>query len=158
MIVEELSDFKFYVSLGYVVMISSIITILAMQIYKAILKKRKLLTDDMNPDKKDNMLSKAGRISALLVYSAVYLVNEMLIKNEIMIDEALIIGLISGGTTTLVVAKGLYTSLRQKQKKKSIYEKLDDAEKQLKAKEENFIKQNRIILTRGVKTNGTNIT
>lgn len=144
---EALKDFKFYLSLGYVVIISSILTIILMQFYKFILTKKKIITEEINPDKKDLILSKSGRFISLIVYSLVYIINEIILKNEIVLNESLIIGLLSGGAATLIVAKGLYTSLHQQQKRKNIFEKLSKAEEQLKMlRDEALQKQNKIIL------------
>lgn len=144
---EALKDFKFYLSLGYVVIISSILTIILMQFYKFILTKKKIITEKINPDKKDLILSKSGRFISLIVYSLVYIINEIILKNEIVLNESLIIGLLSGGAATLIVAKGLYTSLHQQQKRKNIFEKLSKAEEQLKRlQDEALQKQNKIIL------------
>ena len=146
---EDLQDFKFYLSLGFVIVVSSILTILLMEIIKLILKKKKIIGDDTDADKKDELLSKIGRFVALFIYALVYLINELLAKNTIALNESLAIGLLSGGAVTLTVAKGLYTSFRQKQKKKKVYDKLKAAEQQLAELQEKAINtQTKIILKR----------
>lgn len=129
---EGIKNTEFFVALGYVTIISSILTIIIMQIYKMILKKKKVLTQDIDPNKKDAILAKAGRIIALILYTMIYLGNEYYLKHVIVIDGALLTGIISGSAATLTLAKGLYTSIRQYQKKKTVFEKLDYAEEKIK--------------------------
>lgn len=138
--IEGLSDFRFYVSVGYVTIIASIITIILMEILKCILRKKAIITDEMDKDKKDDILAKAGRIVAIIIYSLIYVLNELYLKKSLIIDEVLLIGLISGGSATLTVAKGLYTTIRQYQKKKSVYEKLEYYEQTLATLENKLIK------------------
>lgn len=142
----ELKDFKFYISLGYVVLISSILTIIIMEIIKVILKKKNIITSDMNQDKKDDYLRKMGKVVSLITYLIVYLLNEYFLHHQITFDEGLIAGILSGGISTLTVAKGLYTSYRQYQKKNSLYEKLSIAEKTITALEKSILKEKKIVL------------
>lgn len=147
--IDELSNFQFYLSLGYITIISSILTIILVQIYKILLKKKKVITPEMDSNKKDNILSRAGRIIALILYSLIYLANEYYFKHSLVINETLVIGLLSGGAATLTVAKGLYTSIRQYQKKKSVFDKLALAEEKLTKLQEQIVqKQTKIILTK----------
>jgi len=149
MLLEEFKDYKFYVSVGYVVLIASILTIILMGIYKLILKKKKIIFEGMDADKKDSLLSKSGRIIALIIYSIVYIINELVLHNEIILNETLIVGLISGGAITLTVAKGLYTSLHQNQKKKKVFDKLFQAETELnKLQKEILSEKQKIIFTK----------
>ena len=146
---DDLQNFKFYLSLGFVIVLSSIFTIVFLEIIKLILKKRKVITEDIDTDKKDDMLSKIGRFVALIIYISVYFITELVTKNTIVLNEALVIGLLSGSVASLTVAKGLYTAFRQKQKKQKVYDKLSVAEKQLeKLQKDDLTKQAKIILTR----------
>lgn len=145
---KELKNFQFYLSLGYVVLISSIITIIFMEIIKIILKKKKVIVEEMDATKKDILLTKIGRFIALFVYCIVYLLNELILKNAIQFNETLMVGILSGGAMTLTVAKGLYTTFRQNQKKKKVFEKLSEAEEKLAKLQEACLQQNKIILTR----------
>ncbi len=146
---EELQDFKFYLSLSFVIVLSSILTIITVEIIKLILKKKKIITEETDADKKDQLLIKIGRFVALLIYTIVYLIKEFLLKHDLIFNEALFIGLLSGGAVTLTVAKGLYTSFRQSQKKKKVFDKLTEAESKLEAlQKEALEKQTKIILTR----------
>lgn len=146
---EDLHDFKFYLSLGFVIVLSSILTIVFMEIVKLVLKKRKVINEDLDADKKDDMLTKIGRFVALIVYVVVYFINELIAKNTVILNETLAVGLLSGGAVTLTVAKGLYTAFRQKQKKQKVYDKLTAAEKRLKDLQNDAIsKQTKIVLSR----------
>lgn len=105
--------------------------IIITELYKKILKKKKILTKGMDANKKDAILSKAGRIIALVIYSLIYLVNEFCLNKSISLDGTLLTGLLSGSLTTLTISKGMYTSIRQHFKKKSIFEELEEARKQV---------------------------
>lgn len=145
--IEELTDYQFYISLGYVTLIASVVTIIMTQLYKMILKKKKILSKDMDPDKKDSILAVSGRVIALIIYSLIYLGNEFILKHTIVITEATVIGLLSGGAATLTLAKGIYTAIRQHQKKKNVFEKLQVAEQQLQDIHAEAIIKQKIILS-----------
>lgn len=126
---KEMKDFKFYLALGLVTLISSILTMIITQIIKMILKKKKIIYDEMEESKKDLILSRIGRVVALIVYSSLYIVKELYLKNTIIFDGSLVAGLLTGATGTLIMAKGIYTILHQWSKKNTVFERLEYAEK-----------------------------
>ncbi len=131
-----LTNYEFFVQLGYVTIISSILTMLITWIIKMILKKRKVIKEGMDPTEKDQILSKVGRIVALIIYTALYLGNEFYLKHTITLDGTLLTGLFSGATLTLTLAKGFYTMIRQYQKKKNVFEKLKYCEETIQKLQE----------------------
>lgn len=141
-----LKDYKLYIKVSYVTIIASIITIIITQIIKQILKKKEVITEVKEASEKDEMLSRIGRIVALIVYTIMYIVNEIIINKEIEINKGLITGIISGSALTITIAKGIYTMLHQWSEKKSIYERLEYAEKvkETLQKELEEIKENKV--------------
>lgn len=141
-----LKDYKLYIKVSYVTIIASIITIIITQIIKQILKKKEVITEVKEASEKDEMLSRTGRIVALIVYTIMYIVNEIIINKEIEINKGLITGIISGSALTITIAKGIYTMLHQWSEKKSIYERLEYAEKvkETLQKELEQIKENKV--------------
>ena len=79
----------------------------------------------MFASQKDIILSRIGRIVSLIIYSSLYLFNEFYLKHNIVFDETLCIGLISGSALTLTLSKGIYTMLHQYSEKKTIFEKIE---------------------------------
>jgi hypothetical protein len=49
----------------------------------------------------------------------------LLLKGAILFDEALIVGLLSGGALTLTTAKGIYTAIRQKAKRDDLLKEIE---------------------------------
>lgn len=133
---EGLKNYEFFISLGYVTIIASILTMIVTQIIKVILKKRNKIYVGMDPTEKDVILSKVGRIVALIIYTGLYIGNEFYLKHAITFDGTLLTGLLSGATLTLTLAKGFYTMIRQYQKKQTVFEKLKYAEETIKKLEE----------------------
>lgn len=125
----EMKDYKFYLTLGLLTLISSILTMIITQIIKMILKKKKIIYEEMEESKKDLILSRLGRVVALIVYSSLYIIKEMYLKNTIIINGSLLAGLLTGATGTLIIAKGIYTILHQWSKKNTVFERLEYAEK-----------------------------
>lgn len=105
--------------------ISSILTLIITQIIKIILKKKNVINEEMFASKKDIILSRIGRIVSIIIYSSLYLFNEFYLKHNIVFDETLCIGLISGSALTLTLSKGIYTMLHQYSEKKTIFEKIE---------------------------------
>lgn len=121
--------FDFLFSLGYVTLGSSVMTMILTALTKSILKKAHVITTNMNASKKDIILSRTGRIIALIVYASFYVIDVLVIKkNTLVIDITLFASLISGSALTLCISKGFYTGLRQMSKKNSVFEKLEVAE------------------------------
>ena len=122
---QGIKNYEFFISLGYVTIISSILTLIVTQIIKIILKKKNVINEEMFASKKDIILSRVGRIISLIIYSSLYLFNEFYLKHNIVFDETLCIGLISGSALTLTLSKGIYTMLHQYSEKKTIFEKIE---------------------------------
>lgn len=122
---QGIKNYEFFISLGYVTIISSVLTLIITQIVKMILKKKNVINEEMFASKKDIILSRIGRIVSLIIYSSLYLFNEFYLKHNIVFDETLCIGLISGSALTLTLSKGIYTMLHQYSEKKTIFEKIE---------------------------------
>lgn len=157
---QGIKNYKFFISLGYVTIISSILTLIVTQIIKIILKKKNVINEEMFASKKDIILSRVGRIISLIIYSSLYLFNEFYLKHNIVFDETLCIGLISGSALTLTLSKGIYTMLHQYCEKKTLFERLEyvstiidkmsettDEDLTKEEKIEHFTKENKWILT-----------
>lgn len=119
------SKFQFFISLGYVTIISTFLTLIFTQIIKIILKEKGVFTNEI---KQDLLLSQIGRIIALITYVTLYLINEIVLKHSIIIDKSLFIGLLTGSSLTLTLAKGIYTFLHQHFARKDIFERLEKAD------------------------------
>lgn len=133
---DFMKNYEFFLSLGYVTILASVVTLVITQIIKAILKKRNVIFPEMEASHRDSILSAVGRIVALIAYTGFYIGNELYLKHAITFDEELITGLLSGGALTLTISKGFYTMLHQYRNKKTVYEKLRYAEKTLKKLQE----------------------
>ena len=128
---EDLYQIKFYVSLGYLVIISSFLTIVVMELIKLFMKKKNIIQSSIDPNKKDYMLSQIGRIVVFIIYVTLYLGNELFVNHHIVWDENLVIGIVTGILATITTTKGIYTALRQGQKRKEVYDKLQETQKQI---------------------------
>lgn len=157
---QGIKNYEFFISLGYVTIISSILTLIITQIIKMILKKKNVINEEMFASQKDIILSRIGRIISLIIYSSLYILNEYFLKHNIVFDGALIIGLLSGSALTLTLSKGIYTMLHQYCEKKTLFERLEyvstiidkmsettDEDLTKEEKIENFTKENKWILT-----------
>ena len=157
---QGIKNYEFFISLGYVTIISSVLTLIITQIIKMILKKKNVINEEMFASKKDIILSRVGRIISLIIYSSLYLFNEFYLKHNIVFDETLCIGLISGSALTLTLSKGIYTMLHQYCEKKTLFERLEyvstiidkmsettDEDLTKEEKIEHFTKENKWILT-----------
>ena len=157
---QGIKNYEFFISLGYVTIISSILTLIITQIIKVILKKKNVINEEMFASKKDIILSRIGRIISLIIYSSLYILNDYFLKHNIVFDGALIIGLLSGSALTLTLSKGIYTMLHQYCEKKTLFERLEyvsaiidkmsettDEDLTKEEKIENFTKENKWILT-----------
>lgn len=157
---QGIKNYEFFISLGYVTIISSILTLIITQIIKVILKKKNVINEEMFASQKDIILSRIGRIISLIIYSSLYILNEYFLKHNIVFDGALITGLFSGSALTLTLSKGIYTMLHQYCEKKTLFERLEyvstiidkmsettDEDLTKEEKIENFTKENKWILT-----------
>ena len=122
---QGIKNYEFFISLGYVTIISSVLTLIITQIIKMILKKKNVINEEMFASQKDIILSRIGRIISLIIYSSLYILNEYFLKHNIVFDGALITGLLSGSALTLTLSKGIYTMLHQYSEKKTIFEKIE---------------------------------
>ena len=157
---QGIKNYEFFISLGYVTIISSVLTLIITQIIKMILKKKNVINEEMFASQKDIILSRIGRIISLIIYSSLYILNEYFLKHNIVFDGALITGLLSGSALTLTLSKGIYTMLHQYCEKKTLFERLEyvstiidkmsettDEDLTKEEKIENFTKENKWILT-----------
>lgn len=157
---QGIKNYEFFISLGYVTIISSILTLIITQIIKVILKKKNVINEEMFASQKDIILSRIGRIISLIIYSSLYILNEYFLKHNIVFDGALITGLLSGSALTLTLSKGIYTMLHQYCEKKTLFERLEyvstiidkmsettDEDLTKEEKIEHFTKENKWILT-----------
>lgn len=116
-------------SLDYVIISSVILTLILTGLIKIILRGSKVINQNMDPTQKDILLSRVGRLIAVLTYISMYVVDTIYIKHLIVeINIELLLSIIRDSAVTLIVTKGLYTMIRQMQKKNSVYEKLEVAE------------------------------
>ncbi len=122
---KGMKDYKFYIVLGMITIIASILTMIITQIIKKILEKKRIIYEGMEKSKKDIILSRIGRIVALTIYTILYIAKEMYLKKEVELDGALITGLLVGATSTLLLAKSLYTILHQWVEKDNVFERLE---------------------------------
>ncbi len=128
-----LREVAFLLSLGYVTLFSSLITLVVVGIIKLFLKQIKVIKKGMNPTKKDILLSRIGRIVALITYASIYIIDVIYIRHsELVFDASLVTSLLSGSALTLCISKGIYTGIRQMQKKKDLIEKVEVAEETIK--------------------------
>ena len=157
---QGIKNYEFFISLGYVTIISSILTLIITQIIKVILKKKNVINEEMFASQKDIILSRIGRIISLIIYSSLYILNEYFLKHNIVFDGALITGLLSGSALPLTLSKGIYTMLHQYCEKKTLFERLEyvstiidkmsettDEDLTKEEKIEHFTKENKWILT-----------
>ena len=157
---QGIKNYEFFINLGYVTIISSVLTLIITQIIKIILKKKNVINEEMFASQKDIILSRIGRIISLIIYSSLYILNEYFLKHNIVFDGALITGLLSGSALTLTLSKGIYTMLHQYCEKKTLFERLEyvsaiidkmsettDEDLTKEEKIENFTKENKWILT-----------
>lgn len=122
---EGMKDFKFYIVVGMITIIASILTMIITQIIKKILEKKRIIYEGMEKSKKDIILSRIGRVVALIVYTLLYIAKEMYLKNKVELDGTLITGLLVGATSTLLLAKSIYTILHQWVEKDNVFERLE---------------------------------
>ena len=99
------------------------------QIIKMIFIKKKIICEEMEESKKDIFLSRIGRVTALIIYSGLYVIKELYLKNTIVFDVSFVTSLLTGATGTLVLAKGIYTMFHQWSKKNNVFERLEYIEK-----------------------------
>ena len=110
---------------------ASLLTILLTQIIKMILKKKKVINKEMQEVEKDELLTKVGRIVGLIIYLGVFILKNIILKEEFKVNEEMIFNFVQGLTMTLILAKGIYTMLHQYMNKKSVYEELRNTKKEL---------------------------
>ncbi len=137
----KIKDYKFFVNVGFVSLLAAILTMIITQVVKIILVKKGFIKSEIEATKKDLILSWIGRICALVTYSSIYICEALFLKHDLVFDEALIMGLLSGSAITLTIAKALYTVLHQYFKKNDVFERLEYAEKIMKTINECIFKR-----------------
>lgn len=135
-----IENYEFYIQVGYLTVLASVLTLVITQLIKMILKKKKVIYEGMEVSKKDMILQAVGRVTALIIYSCLYLANEFILKHVIVFDGALLTGLLTGAALTLLVAKAIYTVLHQWSKKRNVFERLEYV-KQVKNELENALNE-----------------
>ncbi len=125
--IEGLKEYGFYVQMGYVTLIASLMTLVVTELVKLIFKKKHIIYEGMEASKRDIILSRLGRVVALLMYGIFYIGNELYFKHQINVDGTLLTGLFAGATLTLTLSKGIYTMLHQWSQKKDVFERLEYA-------------------------------
>lgn len=125
---EGIRNYRFYIRLGIITILASILTMIITQIIKVILKKKKIIYDGMEESKRDILLCRIGRIVALIIYSGLYIAKEMYFHKTITLNGTVISGLLVGATGTLIIAKGIYTILHQWSTKNTVFERLEYVE------------------------------
>ena len=110
---NRLKEVEYLYQIGGIVVLSSLLTLVITEIIKRIIKKRWI---DKSEKKKDEILQTTGRCIALVVYTSLTVISELVVNHQIMIDGALLVSLLAGSTMTLNVAKGVYTWIHQKRK------------------------------------------
>lgn len=107
-------ELQWFFSLGYVIIISTILTMLLVKLFRVTILKKSLLNATDN--QKDQILGMTGTITSLVVYGLVYIGNEMIVQMTFFIkfDEVISpMTITSGAAVTWVAAKGLYTVLHK---------------------------------------------
>ena len=128
---EFVKESLYIINLGVEVIGASLLTILLTQIIKMILKKKKVINKEMQEVEKDELLTKVGRIVGLIIYLGVFILKNIILKEEFKVNEEMIFNFVQGLTMTLILAKGIYTMLHQYMNKKSVYEELRNTKKEL---------------------------
>lgn len=128
---EFVKESLYIINLGVEVIGASLLTILLTQIIKMILKKKKVINKEMQEVEKDELLTKVGRIVGLSIYLGVFILKNIILKEEFKVNEEMIFNFVQGLTMTLILAKGIYTMLHQYMNKKSVYEELRNTKKEL---------------------------
>lgn len=107
---QVLSEFEWFFSLGAVVIISTLLTMLLVEVIKKVALKKFLSTS--TDSQIDKVLGLIGTITSLIIYTIVYFASEMIIQGKFMIDfkgALSAVSIPSGAAVTWVSAKGLYT-------------------------------------------------
>lgn len=122
---------EWYLEITIEMIIAVIMTLIITQIIKKIYEKRRVITEETEESKKDELLKMTGRIVGVIAYVGVYLISEIVLTKVIKINEEMIKELVSGVVVCLTLTKGIYTMIHQYKKKENIYEKLKYAEEKI---------------------------
>ena len=110
---NELTVIQYFLSFGYVVVFAAILTYITMQIIKSIPgvdKKLRLSNGEYN----DKQLIFYSRVVACVAYFACYVIDYVLIKKQsIIFDEKLLADVIANALIVMILAKALYTIIKQ---------------------------------------------
>jgi len=111
----KIIEFVEWVSVFYVPFIAAILTLLTVQIIKAILYKKGILNDTISASSKDSKLGLISSIVSGIFFIVVFLLDLFFIrKTTIIINEDFWLRVTSGSAMTLTLAKSIYTQLHQK--------------------------------------------
>ena len=125
--IDEIKIENIISKVGINTLLTAVLTLIIMKIVKVILNKT-LKINNMDATRKDNILSRVGRLIVIITYISVYVINVIFIeKTNININIQEILFLIRGIIYSLIITKGIYTSIRQMEKKEDVYEKLEIA-------------------------------
>lgn len=156
--IDQIKSYEFLESVGLVTACASIITLIFTGIIKLILVRTNVINKNIDPVRKDIILSRIGRVIGLCSYIVFYVIDTVYLKKEaIIFDVKLITSLLSGGSLTLVTAKGLYTMIRQSEKKNDVYTKLEKAQYTIEGLNKKIIKYEAIGNNNHVKANNEEI-
>lgn len=142
-------QFHWFIQLGYVIVISTILAMLLVNLWKVTFLKKFLTT--ASPTDKDKVLGSTGTVTSLVVYAIVYVVNEMVLQRTflIVVDwHTAAVAIPSGAAIVWVAAKGLYTVLHKfiqrckdgkltKKEKDDTITEINEVEKAVKAEQAN---------------------
>jgi len=131
-LIEFYNQFSWFVSLGYVTIIATFLTMGLVELLKATALKKCLKDADAN--KKDKVLSLLGSGVSLVIFAACHFGNEMILQHTFFInfnEVTQAVSITSGAAITWVAAKGLYTVFhkitKRLKEKKSLKDALKDA-------------------------------
>lgn len=89
---------------GYLVLLSSILTILLVMLVKKILNKKGKL-NNLDSTQKDYVISHIGRYTALGIYTIVFLINEFVFTHSIEFNDTFLTEIVGGATIILQLQK-----------------------------------------------------
>jgi hypothetical protein len=111
---ELYNSLQWVFSLGYVVVISIIATILLIKLERVTLLKKVL--SDTTAMQKDSILGFAGNITSFIVFAIIHFANEMILQGKFLIDFNTVtesISLPAGAAIVWSGSKGVYTAIHK---------------------------------------------
>lgn len=110
---SRMQDYQYFVKLGTVTVVSSLLTLLLTAIVKIVLKRKGIVYEGMDEVRKDKILSETARWVAFVCYSALYVGSQYINGKTLSFDGSFLVGILSGGALTLAVSKAVYTAVHQ---------------------------------------------